>query len=33
MDIHTYQPGFSDLYLLFHMRVSEDQAEYWIKNC
>lgn len=33
MDIHTYQPGFSDLHLLVHMLVSEDQAESWIKNC
>ena len=31
--IQAYQPGFSDLHLLVHMLVSEDQAESWIKNC
>lgn len=29
--IQTYQPGFLDLYKLFHMFVNEDQANHWIK--
>ena len=28
--IQTYQPGFSDLYQLLYMLVSEDQTQHWM---
>ena len=31
--MQTYPPDLSGLCQLVHMLVSEDQAEYWIKNC
>ena len=30
--IQTYQPHFSDSYLLAHMLVGEGQAQHWMKT-